>query len=452
MVHPLDQTRRIHFLADTSHLLKNLRMALINSGENGITLPDWLKQEEGLPSTVVNIKYIKEMYDLQCQSEIFLAPRLRQSTFEPNHFSKMCVKTAKSLFSSEVNPSLLLLAHRGMLTDEAVSTAWFVELIRKWYEILSSRHLSTKEDFSVMFLQRSIKIFASLKIGDQKFKPSQRGCIVTTKSVLELQDFLLKEGMEYVVTSRFLGDCIENFFSMFRYKNPTPSAVEFKQCVRVISISQFLKKKRRTNCEDDDNRFFLDEFLEISKEVLKPEIPEGVEDLPDSFEGLDIPELQTLEFDAFYYYVGICLEKIRNLCSVCDRCFSEVQSSDPIRDGLPVEYTLLRDYTKKALIYPSVEVHEMLLKCEKHFRSLTNNELLNEKCPKAHMIHVFNKLSQSVTLRKCHGIKEKIIDRFAYLRLRSYAKKIRYFVRDSMKGREVEDSRSMAMRNQIEKM
>ena len=81
---------------------------------------------------------------------------------------------------------------------------------------------------------------------------------------------------------------------MVRYKNPTPSAVEFKQCVRVISISQFLKKKRRTNCEDDDdNKFFLDEFLEISKEVIKPEIPEGFDDLVDSFEGLNIPELQT---------------------------------------------------------------------------------------------------------------------------------------------------------------
>ena len=133
MVHPLDKDRRIHFLADASHLLKNLRVALINSSDNGITLPDWLKEEEGLPSNVVNIKYIKEMYDLQCQSEIFLAPRVRQSTFEPNHFNKMCVKIARNLFSSEVNASLMLLAHRLMITDAAVSTAWFIEFIRKWY-------------------------------------------------------------------------------------------------------------------------------------------------------------------------------------------------------------------------------------------------------------------------------------------------------------------------------
>ena len=82
----------------------------------------------------------------------------------------------------------------------------------------------------------------------------------------------------------------------------------------------------------------------------------------------------------YYYYLGISLHTIKNLCSICDSCFSEVQSTDPI-GGLPVEYTLLRDYTKKALIYPSVKVHEILLKCERHFRSLTNNELLNEKCP-----------------------------------------------------------------------
>ena len=68
------------------------------------------------------------------------------------------------------------------------------------------------------------------------------------------------------------------------------------------------------------------------------------------------------------------------------------------------------------------------------------------------MVHVFNKLSQLVTFETCHRIKEKIIGRFAYLRLRSYTKRMRYYVRDSMKGREVKDSRSMAMRKQIEKM
>ena len=147
--------------------------------------------------------------------------------------------------------------------------------------------------------------------------------------VIDLQQYLLSYGVECVLTARFMGDSIENPFSFICYTNPTPTGVEFKANLRVISLSQFLRKKKNTNCADDGLSYFLDEILELSKQSKDTELPENLEVLFNNFDFFWLPELDSQEANAFYFLVGYCLNSVKNTCSLCDLCFREVQSLNP---------------------------------------------------------------------------------------------------------------------------
>ncbi|XP_071636276.1 uncharacterized protein [Temnothorax longispinosus] len=62
--------------------------------------------------------------------------------------------------------------------------------------------------------------------------------------------------------SRFSQDCLENVFRIVRQKHPTPNSIQFKNDLKLITISQYMANVSHGNYEEDD-RTFLSEFLEI---------------------------------------------------------------------------------------------------------------------------------------------------------------------------------------------
>ncbi len=162
----------------------------------------------------------------------------------------------------------------------------------------------------------------------------------------------------------------------------------------------------------------------------------GISDVPSR-----LPELDSLEANAFFFLVGYCLNAVKNTCSLCDLCFSEVQSLNPGRDGLPAVYTYLRDYKGDALIYPSRKVYDMLYSCETHFRLATDQGLLDDTHPRVHMLQIFRKLAETVTFSPCHNIKDKIIRRFVHIRLRIHARKMKYVVKEQVSEKEAQFKR-----------
>ena len=61
---------KVRVLADASHLLKNTRLALVNWGDVGIQLPDWICEREGLKSDHVSVNNLKEICEIQKDLEI----------------------------------------------------------------------------------------------------------------------------------------------------------------------------------------------------------------------------------------------------------------------------------------------------------------------------------------------------------------------------------------------
>ena len=237
-------------------------MSLINN-KLGFQLPDWLVKEENLPSNHVSIDHIRDLVAIQADKQILLTPNVDETVTNPSHFNKMKVKPAKDMYSSETAGSIRFLVMQGTLPQSHLTTAWFCDFLRRWFELMSSYNIKnalsrinmSAYNDAINFFERSIRIFREMKIGNGHFKPVQTGCMISTKSVMELSKTLLDSGFQFVLTARFLQDCVENIFSSVRFKQPTPTCLEFQNNLRAICASQFLNTKRTGNYFQDDNTF-----------------------------------------------------------------------------------------------------------------------------------------------------------------------------------------------------
>ncbi|KAH8026815.1 hypothetical protein HPB51_025023 [Rhipicephalus microplus] len=123
---------------------------------------------------------------------------------------------------------------KGDLPQEALTTAWFIETIYRWFKVLASRTTrlgisklnDQKYEDSLIFLKDMVTLFTDLKIGSPSkhvWKPVQTGITLVCKIALELQHYYLNEKVFFfVLLSRFGQDALEHLFSTLRAKNAVP--------------------------------------------------------------------------------------------------------------------------------------------------------------------------------------------------------------------------------------
>ncbi|CAM4569919.1 unnamed protein product [Leuciscus chuanchicus] len=150
------------------------------------------------------------------------------------------------------------------------TTAWFLEQVDHWFDIMSSRHpvmaLSPHkiEEYqkAIKFLQDTIQLFSGLK-------PVQTGTVMATSTILLIQQDMLAQRHMFVLSSRFTQDCLENLFSCIGQRNPVPTPVELHQALRSVSIGQFLATVKSGSYQEDDNRLLAD-FLDTKQPFPSP--------------------------------------------------------------------------------------------------------------------------------------------------------------------------------------
>lgn len=60
-----------------------------------------------------------------------------------------------------------------------------------------------------------------------------------------------------MLTSRFTQDCVENLFSQIRIRQKKPTALQFKNLLKSVSISQFLTKIPGSSYDADDQEWLI---------------------------------------------------------------------------------------------------------------------------------------------------------------------------------------------------
>lgn len=386
IIHPFDSTRYLYIIPDPPHILKNLKQSLLSNGI--LIISDDIVLKYNLPSDKIELKIelnnFNELINIQENSELLLTPKFKIDDIKCNNFSKMKVNKAKNMFSHDVSSSFELLADNNN-KPEFISTAWFVKIVCKWFSLMTSRYhkiaLGKKDtnlySENIDFLHEVINIFTALKIGSSGFKPVQRGIMISTQSVIDLTEYLItRRNFQYVLTSRFTQDCVENLFSQIRQKNVIPHSLQFTNDLKLIAIAMYMKDINNTNYDNDDRQYlagFL-EYLSKKEEGKKSEIDtykiqEPIEIPP--FNKNVIPKMSHLELNSLYNIAGYIIKSITKICTTCNKCIQSVRSSIPLRFTF-TKFVQLKCYTTHSLCFVTIKTFKVFLKFEQMFRYYCN--------------------------------------------------------------------------------
>lgn len=107
--HPIEENRKLFFLADAPHLLKNLKNSLLSN--KIISIPETFRNAHNIEFPVVKSKHLDELLELQKNLEFKLTPKINVTDMKNSTFAKMKVNKAKNILSRDVSSALYFLAN-----------------------------------------------------------------------------------------------------------------------------------------------------------------------------------------------------------------------------------------------------------------------------------------------------------------------------------------------------
>jgi hypothetical protein len=366
--HPTVENKSVYVFADVPHLFKNIKAMLITN--KIIRIPDDIQKKYELPTNEIVSSHINDVVNHQKSHCFKLAPKISEEDLVPSHFQKMKVKTSTNVISHSVSSALKFLAE-ALDKPAYKTTAWFLDQVEKWFYLMTSRHPSCAiskmnpeiYDDSIEFLKNFMDIFRRMEVGQKRtWKPSQTGVLVSTQSLLGLQVELLENrGYDFILTSRFCQDCLENLFCSLRAKQIVPNALQVKNNLKLIPVSQYLKNPNRSSYEEDDHDF-VSGFLDTLHEQ-KPvhEIRDIPENLPTSTLNLNYSELNSL-----YNICGYILCSIKKTSKTCQTCLDAAGSQKPLHKPF-TKFTNLKKFKEKALFFCFEETFYFFFRSGGHF-------------------------------------------------------------------------------------
>ena len=426
--HPLDNNRYLYFFHDTAHAFKNFKEGMLSN--KVITIPEEFKIKYDLPSNEVNAAHLEELLQAQDHSELLLAPHLKEEYVSgKRHFRKMRVENTSRAVSHEVSSAIEYLADE-ISKPEYKTTAWLFKTFNKWWDISGCRNLKLalsklkldEYKSTISFLNEFIELVTNMKVGKKgQWKPFQTGILITTKSIIELSAFLLNNRKyKFVMAGRFSQDCLENIFSALRVRNPVLNALQFKNNLKIVSVSSYMKDTSTSSYKEDD-REFLPDFLKVVRKK-KPR---------DDSDNIEIPELQILDKTALskvdlnilHHIAGYLIMSIAKKQKLCKRCIPQTgcfKASVPYYSKL----TSLRCYKQDTLFFVNQNTFHFFIEMELIFRTYFSTVYAKRGLNlKMFFVNKFSKLVYSIP--DCHKLKKAIMSRFASFRLKIKSNKLK---------------------------
>ena len=210
-----------------------------------ITIPEDIQEKFHLQSGQVVSAHTNEVVTHQQNLKFKLAPKLTEEVLIPSHLKQMKVMTSTNVISHTVNSALKFLSDE-LKQPAYLTTAWFIDQVERWFYLMTSRYPScalskmnlTVYNDAIQFLKEFMDLFGRMKVGSTKvWKPSQTGVLISTQSVVQLHAKLLEnKKYEFVLTSRFSQDCLENLFCTLRSKQIILNAMQVKNHLKLICV------------------------------------------------------------------------------------------------------------------------------------------------------------------------------------------------------------------------
>ncbi|KAL1437736.1 hypothetical protein MTO96_048602 [Rhipicephalus appendiculatus] len=249
-LHPVDPTRKLHFLSDFPHLIKCLR--------NGL-----LRSDYETPDGRVSLKFIRKALALDgCSVTLQAMHGITGSHTNPNNFEKMRVSLAFQLFGEKVLHGLQL--YKSGIEDtcgDITATLKFFKMIHDLVQIMTSRFPAEAlrpNSASVQKLrsfQEYLSSWENHTKGQKGFlsQSTAAGLRVTVSSVLSLLEYLTeKQGYSFFMTSRVSQDPVEHIFGIVRQSsgcNTHPTPQQFIVTINCLSFNNLAHSVSKGNCE-----------------------------------------------------------------------------------------------------------------------------------------------------------------------------------------------------------
>lgn len=391
--HPLDPNRKLYFIPDVPHIFKNITNSF--NTNSTIYFSEFIVKKYNLDSPIANFKYVKKLFESEKENEFKIAPKLQEHHFQQDNFQKMRVGNSTAIMSYDVACGIEF--YNELSEDKSYkTTCWYIRLVTKWFDIMSNRSVKLafsqrnleKYNETVQFLEDCVEVFKDMKVGElNSWKPIQRGLILASTSILQLQQYLIKkEKFEFVLTSRFSQDCVENLFSAVRSVQKKPSAKSFKNILKLIIIGQCLKNPKSASY-DTDEREYISNFLDFIEEYQNPRTMEGTKieakpqkeiiiPLHDQSFNINIEQLMVKsELIILHYIVGYIFSRINNNNKVCKCCIGRYVNKTPTNFKYS-KLTQAKQFKSGRLYYANAKTFYYFAKLELTFRYLrekTNN-------------------------------------------------------------------------------
>lgn len=437
--HPIRTENKLFFIPDPVHVFKNIRCML--ESNKTITFPQDICESENLCHPLVEIKYLDELVNHENNSELKIAFRLKDNLHCQNQYNKMKVSTTRGIFNSRTEAGLKLLS-KSTNNSAIDTTAFFINLVSQWFALMANRKRSLAlskekiEDYNkaIHHLQKTLNILKKMSIGKKgHWKPVQTGVLMATESILQLQDFLLnKRDYKFVLTSRFTQDCLENVFSLIRFKMPTPNALQVKQNLKLITISQISSCSKFTNYDVDISENEIEmitiNFLDVSKQLAIANCQEKEIESFMEASAIHVPQLEDFhcnlldkwEWPIIYDIAGAVINSVKRYYNICDICFNAVLWQGP--NDHPYAFVIdLHSYKDNNLYKVSNSCFKAIMKAEITFRQLrdtlktvTHVKIIN------FMVQQLQYVWDETQIPSCHNITNKILSRFFTMRFKMY--------------------------------
>lgn len=222
--------------------------------------------KHNLSNPIAKCAHLNELIDIQENLQFKLTPKITKNDITCSTYNKMKVNKARNILSRDVSSAMYFYATEKN-KQEFKTTAAFIEICSKWFTLITARtpklalgktrnNKKTEERFvnNIAFLESVVELFRDLRIGHKStFKPVQSGIMITTTSIIQLIKYLITERKYlYVLSGRFTQDCVENIFSSIRARHPIPNALQFKQNLKLITISKYLHIPHTSSYNKDD--------------------------------------------------------------------------------------------------------------------------------------------------------------------------------------------------------
>ncbi|KAK3922238.1 Transposable element P transposase [Frankliniella fusca] len=420
---PVKPDAKLWCVPDPVHIFKAMKECLCKN--KTVTLPQFLVDLYSLPSASVNVEHIEWLECFQRGDDLQLVPGLTLKDLNTSHFSKMKVRSSVKVLNPRTASALQYLVMKGIVPENFETTAWFIKLINRWFQLMSSRSLycalglKNKEVYceAIEHLKLVITVFET-SIIPGGWKPVQSHIVFATKAILEIQHHLLIEkNYQFLQTAAFSTDCVENINSSIRIQCPNPTPLEFKNRLKQLAIAQFQMKISTSSYDYDDAGDFVD--LLLSPPGDTQEISFEITDLSDFTWSTSVSSPSHKD-DVLYRVCGYTVFSLkkRKILS-CDNCVEQLRHNGEVPHPNEL-FTILTDIRPGAQFRVCDSLFQMfrliefnLMSWASKLRKVQDSGLLITSVIQPGVSHI--------SLPTCHSVREKLVKHFTIMRFKQIA-------------------------------